>query len=569
MWQSVIATCRISPPTSKTDFSKVRRRLHPRGGWWNANRWNADRLSATVFGLVLLAAVPVLLTAGADYWFIRGDDWGLLLRDPGSVDGLFRPQHQHWSTVPVLVYALMHRLFGLNSYLPYQAATIVAHLGLVLLVRSTARRGGAGGWAATVATVPLVLFGAADQNLLLAVQVSMVGTMVCGFGHMALADHDGRLGRRDVVGWLVGLIGLGTSGMAPLFVGAVGLACLLRRGWRAAALHGVSLLAVYGLWYLSYRDDVTTLIRPASTELLAWASYGTTGVFLALGASTVAAVALGGVVIAGMGGVLRDGAAEWVRSRGAAPVSLAAAAPVLFAAVCWNRSFFGIETARAPRYLGIGAVLLTPLVAVALDRLARTHLLAGLAAGAVILAGVPSNVTLLFERAEEQAPDFAAQRRLVLGIGHSSHALRVHPETRYEPFRDPTETPSVGWLRRERAESGLPVPPPQSARDRADVLARLALVARGGPVTPAPDLRGDCAEPVAAVRAVLQVGDVIVIAPGHTGPVTARVTTEGTTSSRVRFDPAYGRVLEVQLDRLQFDVEATDGSIVLQHCGSP
>src|ERR1700733_3879948 len=54
-------------------------------------------------------------------WFIA-DEWEFLAgRTAGNLGSLFRPYHEHWSTIPILYYRLLWNLVGIRSYIPYLA----------------------------------------------------------------------------------------------------------------------------------------------------------------------------------------------------------------------------------------------------------------------------------------------------------------------------------------------------------------------------------------------------------------------------------------------------------------
>ena len=94
------------------------------------------------------------------------------------------------------------------------------------------RRSQVGVWTSALAASVFALFGAGAQNLLWAFQVTFTGALVLGLVHLLLADHDGPLDRRDWLGLAAGFLGLMCSGVAVTMVFVVGVAALLRRGWR-------------------------------------------------------------------------------------------------------------------------------------------------------------------------------------------------------------------------------------------------------------------------------------------------------------------------------------------------
>src|SRR5205085_1738075 len=90
--------------------------------------------------------------------------------------------------------------------------------------------------------------GAGAENILVAFQITFVWALPRGLGHLLLADHDGPVARRDWLGLLAGLAALMCSGVAVSMTIVVGIAMLLRRGWRVALLHTAPLATVYLVW---------------------------------------------------------------------------------------------------------------------------------------------------------------------------------------------------------------------------------------------------------------------------------------------------------------------------------
>ena len=148
----------------------------------------------------------------------------------------------------MLAYRLMWTLFGIRHYVPYQLLVIVLHLIAVALLRVVMRRAGVRPWLATLMAVVFVFFGSGAENILIAFQITFVGSLVFGLVQLLLADHDGPFNRRDWLGLLAGLAGLMCSGVGVAMAVIVGIAVLLRRGWRVALLHTVPLAAAYVIW---------------------------------------------------------------------------------------------------------------------------------------------------------------------------------------------------------------------------------------------------------------------------------------------------------------------------------
>src|SRR5262249_44045899 len=147
---------------------------------------------------------------------------------------LFRAHFQHWSTVIVVVYRFLWQLFGAR-YLPYELFAIVLYLTVAALLRAIMRRAGIGPWVATAAASLLVLFGAGVENNF------FTAVLVFSLVHLLFADHEGPINWRDAAGLAAGVAALMCSGLAVTTTIVVGIAMLLRRGWRIALLHTVPL----------------------------------------------------------------------------------------------------------------------------------------------------------------------------------------------------------------------------------------------------------------------------------------------------------------------------------------
>lgn len=535
-------------------------RRSPSGGAANASATDRGTWAAAAFAAYLVLAVPVLVWAGSEYWFARGDDWGLIVRDAGSFDGLFRHQHQHWSTVPILSYKVVFAAVGLQSYLPYQLVTIAAHLTVAVLLRAIVRRAGGSPWVATVVAGSIVLYGSGAENMLLAVQVSMVTTMVCGLAQLLLLDHDGDLDRRDAFGVVVGIVGLMTSGVAPVFVVAVGIAGVLRRGWRVAAFHVVPLAVVYGAWNRWQSGSMPDTLTPPVDVLPEWVREGWVGVGLGLGQHPVVAVALVATAAAGLVLGCRDDGWSFVRGRAAVPLAMVSVASLLFVGVAWNRWFFGPESVRQDRYIGIGTVLVLPMVGVGVEAV-RRRLPPRLAwvAFLPLLAGVPGNVVRLVDLKEERRPTYAGLEAIAVGMARSPLALEVDRDVRLEPQRDRSETPSVGWLLDHDRDGFLPAATPElTDRQEADIENRLSLLQRE------PTGVG-CPAGSPSVTGPLDRGTVLRIA----GTVSVRSRDGGDWSPAQRLDAQNGPEVVIQLPGRTFAVEAVGNGSSVARCTDP
>ena len=218
-----------------------------------------------MFGVYVAVAYPLILfKLGTYHWFLR-DDWLFITSRSITWDSLFSDHDSHWSTLPVLVFRLLYKVFGLNSYRPYQAVVLLAHVAVVVQARLVLRR------AASTLGWPCA-WRAPSCSSLRVVRTSCgpsrSGSRVRSrsAAQLLLADHPGAFGHRDVVGLGCGLLALMCSGTAVTMVIAVGLALLIGRGWRRAALHTVPLAAVRDLVACRAAADGDRLLRSARRQ---------------------------------------------------------------------------------------------------------------------------------------------------------------------------------------------------------------------------------------------------------------------------------------------------------------
>jgi hypothetical protein len=209
------------------------------------------RAPVIVFAAVQLFALVFWLNAGRLEWFYL-DEWDFLAqRKATNLGDLFRPHNEHWTTLPILVYRALYWAFGLREYFPYRFVVVVVYLAASTLLFVIIRRTGVQPWIATAAASLFALFGAGWENAIKPFQMTFTGAVVFGLVHLVLADHDGPFDRRDRLGLLAGFVALMMSGIAITMVFVVGLAVLLRRGWRLAVLHVAPLAACYAVWWLA------------------------------------------------------------------------------------------------------------------------------------------------------------------------------------------------------------------------------------------------------------------------------------------------------------------------------
>jgi hypothetical protein len=480
-----------------------------------------------VFVAVELTAGILWLAQSRSRWFFR-DEWAFLVdRSALSPYDLIDDHNSHWSTVPILVYRGLWELFGLRSYLPYLAVTVLAHVAAAALLRVVMRRAGVNPWIATTAASLFALFGAGYQNVVWAFQIGFSGALALGLGYVVLTDHDGPFDRRDWLGMAAGLGALMSSSVGVALVAAAIAAILIRRGWRVALVHASLLGSIYGLWWIAIgrvgphpgRWDAT----PVEVARFAWVglqgAFGNLGQLPGLGL-VLGALFLGGLVLSCHGAELAT-----FRHRVAAPAALVFGAFVFLVATGYTRvGYLGPEFARASRYQYIVAALLLPALALALDAIARRWRPLVPAFCVLLVLGIPGNVDALSDGVHKDAAMLREFRHLVLAIPRTKAAARVPPSIRPFSSLGGEGLITVGWLRDAVASGRLPRPYAVTKAD--EIIIRFALSLAQSHVERRPT---NCRDMTNAVRRHLDKGDTITFLTGKLEVTPA----PGTAANRV------------------------------------
>ena len=278
------------------------------------------RLPVIAFAALAAGAFGMYLSLGRHGWFFL-DEWDFLTsRSAGNVGALLRPHNQHWVTLPILAWRALWQVFGARSYLPYEALSVLMHVVVAALLRVVMRRAGVAPWVATIAAGAFLFFGTGAQNIMSGFQIAFTGALALGLVQLLLADHEGRLDRRDWFGLGAGVLALMCSGVAVAMVAVVGVAVLMRRGPRLAAFHTLPLVATYGAWYLAY-GRAHTKFAGSAVGAFAFVRTDIAATFRALGGVTgggfaLAALLATGLVLLAAGATCRPGGrASQCRSR--------------------------------------------------------------------------------------------------------------------------------------------------------------------------------------------------------------------------------------------------------------
>jgi hypothetical protein len=315
------------------------------------------------------------------------------------------------------------------------------------------RREGVRPWTATVAASAFVFFGSGAESILGVVEMAFVASLVFGLTQLILSDHDGPFDRRDWIGLGAGLLGVLCSGIAVAMIAVVGVAALLRRGWRIAALHAVPPAAIFFVWWIRYGRNASAP-KASAREIIDWCRTGIAAVFGGLAQITGLGWVLAAALVIGLVLIARAGDRPQLRARVAMPLALIVGAFVFLISTAATRAFIGARFALSSRYLYILAAFAVPVLAMAADAIMRRRRIVGLVVLAVLLIGVPHNISKSRGFARTQEKLTRGPRQVLLSIS-ASHLARDAPPTLH-PVPGVSPFVTMGWIRSGVASGRIP-----------------------------------------------------------------------------------------------------------------
>jgi hypothetical protein len=377
--------------------------------------------------------------------------------------------------------------------------------------------------------------------------MGFVGSLVLGLTQLLLVDHDGGWGRRDWLALGAGVGALLCSGIGVTMVVVVGMAALLRRGWRVALAQTAPLAALYLVWFVAEKpgtgsNPTNRGLPHIAGQIVAFVAHGVGGTFRALGQHPVVGLLLAAVLIGGLAlGATEAGVGRFAR-RAAGPLGLLAGSVVLLSISGWGRWQFGAAYAGQSRYLYLTAAMILPALGVAIESVGHRWRPAAPVALGVLLIGVPGNIGLF--RSDADAATFTAQRQLMLSLPYSPLAREVPPAVRPDPLVSFDVT--IGWLLDQKEAGRLSEPGSVSDGVTSQIPLRLGLQQAVFPYTPK-----DCTA-TSGVELSPQKGDTIVLS-GDRADISVR---DGDSwSPRVRYDVATAHLFVAQLPGLTVRIE--------------
>jgi hypothetical protein len=419
------------------------------------------RAPRLAFGGVLVYAFFFWMNAGRKEWFYL-DEWDFLAgRKVTSVNDLFRPHNEHWTTIPILVYRTLYKMFGLRSYYPYRVTIVVLYLIAAALLFVVIRRAGVNDWIAAAAGSAFALYGVGWENAIRPFQMAFTGALVFGLVFLLLTDHDGGLNRRDYVGLGAGLMALMMSGVGVVMVAIVGLSVLLRRGWRLAILLVAPLAAIYTLWFAV--TGRTGKVRFASKDALtvgaafAFLRQGFQTTFRSIPHNPVLGVLLAIALAVGIPLAWRARRESAQLGQLAAPMSLLAGSVLFLVSAAAGRAAFGQQYAGASRYLSLTTAMILPALAIAFDGLARRWRWVLPVAVVLLVGAIPWNLRGVSAAQVPLKRSYENTRLTILSLPRSDIAQKVPGELRPEQYTAHEVT--IGWLLSGVAAGRIPPPP--------------------------------------------------------------------------------------------------------------
>ena len=426
-------------------MSDIAAQVERRARWvWTWLR--TDAAAGWTFRVALALTVPVLYVVGRRQWFIR-DDWAFLItrnqiRDQyGWDEWLLLPTVGHWMSIPLLIYRGIENVFGIDSYWPFLFVNMALHVAIVFAVRSLCRRAGVQPWTTTLVCAGLLVFGAGWENIVFAIQITY-GLSLLGFLiQMLLVDHDGPVDRRDVAGSAMAIVGAMSSGFGPFFLVGMTVLLTLRRRWLALAVAVVPSAMMQAWWWFAWGDRSPEASTGGSIAQVP--AYAVRGVIAAFG-SLAGIAALGGIAAAAALGVTLWRRPGWLVQSTLITLWLTTAA--MYVGLGTQRAALGVDNAAASRYQYMGAMLIAPAFALAVDQLRRVSAEAVWVGRVALLVSIVLGLGALRINSAAWGIRAAEERRTLDLIAGSGLATQADPEHQPISFSPDVRVSSIAHL---------------------------------------------------------------------------------------------------------------------------
>jgi hypothetical protein len=271
------------------------------------------------------------------------------------------------------------------------------------------------------------------------------------------------------------------SGVGVSMIIAVGVAVLLRRGWRLALVHTAPFAAVYVVWYVWVGHVGYDGYHAGAGQIVSFVRTFTAATFGALGHYRGMGIVLAALLVVGLIVAWAPLDRGTLRREAALPGALLVGALSLLCITGFGRAGLSSFTEKS-RYVHLVAALVLPAIGVAADALMRRWRALTLVIIAVLVVGIPANVNVI--RNYMHRPIVTAQtpyKQMMLSLPRVPVATQVPRDVKPEQFLAHFVT--VGWLL-DGAKSGrIPRPAPLTPAETAMAELRLSFRQTRGAVS--------------------------------------------------------------------------------------
>ena len=354
------------------------------------------------------AAASLVVVLGRHFNFVF-DEWAFVLDGPSWTAGsLLVPVNEHLVVVEKLLYWPLLRTVGLRDHVPYLVMNAIAH-GLTGIALFVLLRRRAGPLPAPLLSLVVLFLGRGADDILLAVQLGFVGSVLCGLVAMILLDAEGAGTLRLVAAAVAMTASLGFSGNGPFYLAAIAVDLLVDPGRRRYLVTLVVPAMLFGAWFVAIGAHASreTITNPYSLSALAalreYVPYG-------IGAAIAGVFGLSAtwtyLVLAAAPAALGLRYALARRRPSTHAVGAAAGLVAMYSVIGSVRYVFGTAESAESRYVYVAAPFVAIIVAEVLRDMPWTRLWRVAIAG-VFLAALGLNVLVLLRSAADRDQFFA------------------------------------------------------------------------------------------------------------------------------------------------------------------